>query len=104
MRSKDNRGIKASPESEEFILSFDSDTDDFARGFACGEIWACLSDGVAEVHCITTTDNTEMVMRMADAADYTFHARDLSEDEFKLLGIETDFDAWLVVVLRAKDA
>lgn len=103
MKSKDNRGIKADINSDNFLLMFDTDTDDFARGFACGEIWACLSDGVAEVHCITTADNTEMVMRMAEAANYSFEARDLSSEEFKLLGIESDFDSWLIVVMRFND-
>lgn len=103
MKSKDNRGIKASMESEEFLLRFDSDSDDFARGFACGEIWACLCDEVPEIHCITTTDNTEMVMRMAEASSYSFQARDLTIQELKLIAEDDDVNDWLVVVMRLQN-
>lgn len=101
MRSSDNRGIKASIDSEDFILRFDSDDDEFARGFACGEIWACLTDGVEELHCLTTVDNTEMIMRMADASGYSFHARELDVNELDSIGTDLDPDEWLVVVMRS---
>lgn len=103
MRSSDNRGIKASMDSEEFILRFDSESDEFARGFACGEIWACLTDDVAEVHCVTTVDNIEMIMRMAEATNYSFEARDLTDQEFDALRFEDSPDSWLVVVMRQED-
>jgi hypothetical protein len=99
-----NRGIKASMESEDFILRFDSESDDFARGFACGEVWACLVDEVAEVHCIVTTDNIEMIMRMAEAADYSFEARDLTPEELNLLeSEESESHEWLIVVMRSNN-
>jgi hypothetical protein len=91
-----NRGIKASMESEDFILRFDSESDDFARGFACDE--------VAEVHCIVTTDNIEMIMRMAEAADYSFEARDLTPEELNLLeSEESESHEWLIVVMRSNN-
>lgn len=103
MRSEDNRGIKASIDSEDFILKFDSDSDEFARGFACGEIWACLTDNVEEVHCLTTIDNSEMIMRMASAANYSFVARDLESNELDAVGTDLNSDEWLVVVMRANN-
>lgn len=101
MRSN-NKGIKASMHSEEFILRFDSDSDEFSRGFSCGEIWACLTDEVAEVHCITTVDNIEMVMRMAEATHYSFNARDLTEAEIQALEVDEPGN-WIIVIMRYQD-
>ena len=89
-------------DSDEFLLLFDTDSSDFARGFACGEIWACLTDEVEEVHCLATVDNIEMIMRMAEAANYSFSARDISDSESELLDVEDSSD-WVVVVMRNKD-
>jgi hypothetical protein len=102
MRSKDNRGIKKNMESEEFLLVFDSESSEFARGFACGEIWACLSDAVDVVKAIITSDCTEMVMRMAEAANYSFEARDLTPEELAFLD-QDNADEWLIVVMSVKD-
>jgi len=103
MRSQDNRGIKKNMDSEEFLLVFDSEDPEFARGFACGEIWACLSDDVAVVKAVITSDCTEMVMRMAEAANYDFEARDLSVEELEFLQQDNP-DEWLIVVMRARNA
>jgi hypothetical protein len=103
MRSNDNRGIKKDMESEEFLLIFDSEDLEFSRGFACGEIWACLTDDVECVKAIITSDCTEMVMRMAEAANYTFEARDLSTEELAFMHQENPDDL-LIVTMKAKDA
>jgi hypothetical protein len=102
MRSKDNRGIKKDMESEEFLLIFDSEDPEFSRGFACGEIWACLTDDVDAIRAIITSDCTEMVMRMAEATDYTFEARDLTSEELALLHQDKS-DEWLIVTMKAKN-
>jgi hypothetical protein len=96
--SSDKRGIRATPDSPDFILEFDSIDSEFQRGFECGEIWACLTDDVEEVHSIITADNAEMVMRMAEATGYTYSGRYLSDKESEALQIGPG--EWLIVVLR----
>jgi hypothetical protein len=103
MRSENNSnkmGIRLNPESSELILEFDSLDEEFQRGFECGEIWACLTDEVEEVHSIISGQNVEMVMRMAEAAGYSYSARYLETDEISRLGIGPG--EWMIVVMRIK--
>jgi hypothetical protein len=102
MRSEEpgRRGIKASLDSEEFLLEFDTPTEDFMRGFECGEIWACLADGVEYLHSIISAGNALMVMRMAEAAHYEFEACELTADNVKTLKLGPG--DWMSVVMRQK--
>jgi hypothetical protein len=99
--SSERRGIRAEPDSTDFILEFDTTDEEFQRGFECGEIWACLTDEVEEVHSIISARNAEMVMRMAEATEYSYIGRYLTDAEIKSLQIGPG--EWLVVVLRSKD-
>ena len=99
--SSDKRGIRASPDSLDFILEFDTANAEFQRGFECGEIWACLTDGVEEVHAIISATNAEMVMRMSEATQYTYSGRYLSDEEAEKLQIGPG--EWIIVVLRCDD-
>jgi hypothetical protein len=104
MRSESNSnrmGIRATADSPDFILEFDTVDLEFQRGFECGEIWTCLMDGALEVHSIITAANAEMVMRMAEAANYTYEGRYLDSEEIAKLKIGTG--EWMVVVMRCND-
>jgi hypothetical protein len=99
--NSEKRGIRYS-DSSQFLLEFDSSHSEFQRGFECGQIWACLTDEVAEITALITADNAEMVMRMAEAAQYSFEGRYLKEDEIENLQLSND--EWLVVVMRFNHA
>jgi hypothetical protein len=61
------------------ICSFDSDVPEFTRGFEAGMIWARIAgctDDALTIHA----SNTEMIMRMAEAAEVGFSAEDLGND------------------------
>lgn len=92
------RGIRQSSDSSDFLLEFDTTTNDFYRGFQCGEIWACLTDGVAEIQAIISADNSEMVLRMTDATGYAFEGRYLSIQEIEIL--ELGPGEWMTVIMR----
>lgn len=94
----DRRGIRASKDSPDFLLEFDTPDPLFHRGFQCGEIWACLTDGVQEVNALITADNAEMVMRMTEATGYSFAGRYLTQAEIESLELEQG--EWLAVLLR----
>lgn len=100
MRANDpgKRGIRLSPDSTDFILEFDTTDTEFQRGFECGEIWACLSDDVLEIHSIVSAQNAEMIMRMSEATNYSFDARYLTETEKANLDIGPG--EWMIVVLK----
>ena len=100
MADTNRRGIRISADSPEFLLEFDSDTDDFYRGFQCGEIWACLADNVPEVMAIISADNAEMIMRMTNAAGYEFEGRYLSEQEN--IAMELGPGDWMAVLMRSR--
>jgi hypothetical protein len=104
MRSEEShrRGIKANLDSEEFLLEFDTPTEDFMRGFECGEIWACLADGVEYLHSIISAGNALMVMRMAEAVDYEFEACELTEAHVRTLRLGPG--DWMSVIMRPKHA
>ncbi len=95
------RGIRASNNSPEFLLEFDTADTEFHRGFQCGEIWACLIDGVQEVASIISANNAEMIMRMTDAAGYAFIARPLTFEEAESL--ELGPGDWMAVLMRQHD-
>src|SRR4051812_22017236 len=99
--NSDRRGIRTDADSEDFILEFDSTNDEFLRGFECGEIWACLADGVLEVRSIITASNAEMVMRMAEAAGYSYEGRYLSDEEAESLKIGPG--EWMVVLMSLNE-
>lgn len=96
--SPDRAGIRASLDSDEFLLEFDTSDSEFHRGFQCGEIWACLVDGVQEVQAIISANNAEMVLRMTEATGYTFVARYLNEEESQSLQLGAG--EWMAVSMR----
>jgi len=60
------------------VLAFDSDDQEFTRGFEAGQLWERLErDGF--VHQLIHAENAEMVMRMAESRDrgLTFTAEDV---------------------------
>lgn len=73
------------------MLKYDTEHPEFARGFQCGMIWQLLHGGVHEFEIPVYLTNTEMVMRMAEAAGYTYTAR--YEDDSELVG-EAD---WILI-------
>jgi hypothetical protein len=104
MRPEDHsakRGIRASADSSDFVLEFDSVNEEFQRGFECGEIWACLTDGVSEITALITASNAEMVIRMTEATKYSFEGRYLSKEEVNTLQLCKG--EWLVVVMRSSN-
>lgn len=99
------RGIKENLDSEGFLLEFDTASNDFMRGFECGEIWACLSDGGVEyLSSIISAGNALMIMRMVEAAnktfdlDYTFEAFELPTAAVSTL--ELGPGDWLSVTIK----
>lgn len=104
MRANDDpsrRGIKVNLDSDDFLLEFDTPSEDFMRGFECGEIWACLADGVEYLHSIISATNALMVMRMADAAGYDFEAYELPASSVEVMKLGPG--DWMSVVMRPKD-
>lgn len=97
----ERRGIKIDLESEDFLLEFDTPSEDFMRGFECGEIWACLADNVGYLHSIISATNALMVMRMADAAGYDFEAYELPAASVDVMRLGPG--DWMSVVMRPKD-
>jgi len=95
------RGIREHIDSDSFLLEFDTPTEDFMRGFECGEIWACLADGVEYLHAIVVASNTLMIMRMADAMNYSFDACELTPEQVTQL--ELGPGDWMSVVMRSND-
>lgn len=68
------------------VLAFDTDDQEFTRGFESGQLWERIErDGRAEQ--LIHAGNAEMVMRIAEAKRLTFSAEDLS-------------DGWLRVTLE----
>lgn len=97
----ERRGIKVNLDSEDFLLEFDTPSEDFMRGFECGEIWACLADDVEYLHSIISASNALMVMRMADATGYDFEAYELPAASVETLKLGPG--DWMSVVMRPKD-
>lgn len=95
------RGIRISSDCSDFLLEFDTDSNEFYRGFQCGEIWACLADGVKEIQSIISADNCEMVMRMTEVTGYSYEGRYLTQEEIDSL--ELGPGEWMVVIMRLKD-
>jgi hypothetical protein len=98
----DKAGIRASLESDDFLLEFDTVDSEFHRGFQCGEIWACLVDAVSEVQAIISASNAEMILRMTEATGYTFEGRYLSAEE--CLSLDLGSGEWMAVLMRLPNA
>jgi hypothetical protein len=101
MRSNEDptrRGIKVDLESDHFLLEFDTPAEDFMRGFECGEIWACLADGVESLRSIISASNALMVMRMADATGYSFEAFELPPSAVEVMKLGPG--DWMTVLMR----
>lgn len=97
----DRRGIPKSNNDADFLLEFDTPSDEFYRGFQCGEIWACLVDEVPEVRAVIYAANAEMIMRMSTAANYKFEAQYLTAPDIARL--ELGSGEWMVVVMRSNN-
>src|ERR1044071_66780 len=97
----DRRGIKLNLDDDSFLLEFPNTSEDFMLGFECGEIWACLTDKCDYVQSIISASNTEMIMRMADAAGYGIEALQLPPSDVEKLQLGAA--DWMCVVMRIKD-
>jgi hypothetical protein len=98
-RNPDRAGIRASLDSNDFLLEFDTADSEFHRGFQCGEIWACLVDEVQEVQAIVSASNAEMILRMTEVTGYSFEGRYLTEEESASL--ELGAGEWMAVLMRS---
>ena len=78
------------------MLEFDTDDPEFARGFQSGMIWQLLYGGVEQFTIPVYLTNVEMVMRMAEAAGYSFVAH--YEDDGK---VDENYD-WVMVTFTEK--
>lgn len=56
------------------VLQYDTDSPEFARGVQVGMIWQLLHGGVEEFQIPVYASNSEMVLRMADAANFSVSA------------------------------
>lgn len=72
------QGRVMSEEDWGLVLAFDTDDPEFTRGFEAGQMWERLN---RDRHACQTVhgENAEMVMRMAEALDVSFSARDLGD-------------------------
>ena len=50
------------------VLAFDTDDEQFARGFEAGLLWAEMRDADRPVETMIHASNTELALRMAEAA------------------------------------
>lgn len=98
MTDQNRAGIRASLDSDDFFLEFDTPDSEFHRGFQCGEIWACLVDKVQEVQAIISANNAEMILRMTQATGYSFEGRYLTEQESASL--QLDAGEWMAISMR----
>lgn len=64
----------------ELVLSFDTDEEEFTRGFEAGMLWQRMSDDELRIEQYIRGDNTEMLMRMSEAKGYKYIADDLEND------------------------
>jgi hypothetical protein len=102
--NSNRRGIRETTDSEDFLLEFDTSSEDFMRGFECGEIWACLTDGVEYLHSLISADNALMIMRMTEAVNrhfdygYVFDACELTPHAVDIL--ELGPGDWMSVTIK----
>jgi hypothetical protein len=61
------------------ILSFDSDDEEFCRGFEAGRIYEQIKDGEPFTQMIHAS-NTEMAMRICETAGRSFRAEQVDDE------------------------
>ncbi len=62
------------------LLSFDTDSAGFARGFEAGRLWAVLQERPCDqVEELVHASNAEMVLRMAEALGRDVRSEDVDE-------------------------
>ena len=66
-------------EGHGLLLPFDTDAPEFARGFELGRLWALLRLGEDVRDEFVSSDNAEMVLRLAEATGRTVSAELLDE-------------------------
>lgn len=64
-------------------LAFDSDVEEFARGFEAGDIWGRMKE-TRQVNQLISVANVEMVIRMAESQDWTFSGEPVNDDWFQV--------------------
>ncbi len=77
-----------SDEGYGLILAFDSDTEDFTRGFELGQLWERLNRDGWLYQPLAHTSNAEMFIRCAEAKGLPFSA-DPIDDEWISITIGT---------------
>jgi hypothetical protein len=61
------------------ILGFDSDDEEFCRGFEAGRLYEQMKDGEPFTQMIHAS-NTEMAMRICETADRSFKAEQIDNE------------------------
>lgn len=68
------------PSGHSCLLPFDTDDEQFARGFEAGRLWALLRASDDEVVECIGASNAEMAMRIADATNRMVVSTELGHD------------------------
>ena len=75
------------------VLAFDSDSEDFVRGFEAGQLWERLTRDGWLHQPLAHASNAEMFIRMAEARGLPFRAEDIEgTDEWIAITIGTPVD------------
>jgi hypothetical protein len=62
------------------LLPFDTDNEDFTRGFEAGHVWTRLRDSGFEQTTFTVhAENAEMMLRIAEALGVTVQSEELGD-------------------------
>lgn len=70
----------SSDEEYGLVLAFDSDSEDFTRGFELGQIWERLNRDGFLVQPLAHASNAEMFLRMAEAKGLRCIAEDVNDE------------------------
>lgn len=69
----------------QLILRFDTDDPEFVRGFEAGRVWQKLSESDEYFILILHCNNTEMILRMAEAEERTVRCELLDDTWMKVI-------------------
>lgn len=71
------------------ILPFDRQSEDFVFGFECGRLYTALENSDMPLEATVHVENSEMMMRLAEATSRTVQSRELG-------------DGWMTVSFSAR--
>ncbi|HXS47028.1 MAG TPA: hypothetical protein VN756_06155 [Solirubrobacterales bacterium] len=78
------------PAAHSCLLRFDTDSDDFGRGFEAGRLWALLRATDDEVVETVHAANAEMILRLAEATNRRVQATELDDHWIEATFAEVD--------------